>query len=64
MSQLISASVSDDELIISELAPFAAPPPQACALCRLGLRVYVRLDARDCRSPRGINVEDLFRPAH
>lgn len=62
MSKLISASVSDDELIISELARFAVPPPQTCALTRFSLRVYVWLDARDRRSPLGMNVEDLFHP--
>lgn len=64
VSKLISASVSDNELIISELARFAVPPPQTCALSRFSLRVYVWLDARDCQSPLGMNVEDLFRPVH
>lgn len=60
VSKLISASVSDDELIISELARFAVPPPLTCVLNDFSLRVYVWLDAHDCRNLLGIHVEDFF----
>lgn len=64
MSTLISVSVSDDELIISKLARFAVPLPLTCVLDDFTLRVCVWLDACDCQSLLGINVEDLFRPVH